>query len=123
QSDSNIKKDLKYLKKILLLDDKWDAINDLVEILQPFTKATNYLGGTDINDNDDDDNFQDLFDDDTSDEEEENEQDYVKSTPAKKKTKSSILSSFKKHIPVTVEEISEYLKLEEIDIECDPFVW
>ncbi|CAG8845193.1 10094_t:CDS:2, partial [Racocetra persica] len=29
--------------------------------------------------------------------------------------------NFKKHTPITVEEISEYLKLEEIDIECDPF--
>ncbi|CAG8847160.1 21806_t:CDS:1, partial [Racocetra persica] len=87
QSDFNTKKDLKYLKKILLLDDEWDAINDLVEILQPFTEATNYLGRSnyctylimvpilielkkddqlsvsnndniaDINDDDDDDNF------------------------------------------------------------------
>ncbi|CAG8850860.1 5109_t:CDS:1, partial [Racocetra persica] len=40
----------------------------------------------------------------------------VKSTSVKKKTKSSILSSFKKHIPVMVEEISDYLKLEEIDV-------
>ncbi|CAG8809804.1 2515_t:CDS:2, partial [Racocetra persica] len=75
--NSSYLKDLKYLKKILLLDDEWDAINDLVEILQPFTEANNYLGGTDINDDDDDNNFQDLFDNDTSDEEEEDEQNYT----------------------------------------------
>src|SRR6185295_5228179 len=41
----------------------------------------------------------------------------------KKIAKSSILSSFKKHTSSTVEEISDYLKLEEIDFEYDPFVW
>ncbi|CAG8836913.1 11799_t:CDS:1, partial [Racocetra persica] len=44
----------------------------------------------------------------------------VKSTTVKK-AKSSILSSFKKNIPATVEKIFNYLKLEEIDIDCNPF--
>ncbi|CAG8760162.1 11506_t:CDS:1 [Racocetra persica] len=57
------------------------------------------------------------------DKEKKNVRTKVKSTSVKKKTKSSILSSFKKHTPVMVEEISNYLKLEEIDIECNPFVW
>ncbi|CAG8803503.1 30781_t:CDS:2, partial [Racocetra persica] len=200
KSDSDTKKDLKYLKKILLYDDKWNTINDLVEILQPFAKAINYLGGSNyctylimvsiliklkkkyqlsITNNDiivetNDDDTQDLFDDDISDEEEkEDEQAYtpinidldkiksnlsnainyywpdltspssllpslldprcknkekknskteVKSTTVKK-AKSSILSSFKKNMPTTVEKISNYLKLEEIDIDCDPFEW
>ncbi|CAG8740827.1 11671_t:CDS:2, partial [Racocetra persica] len=46
KSDFDTKKDLKYLKKNLLYDDKWDTINDLVEILEPFAKTTDYLGGS-----------------------------------------------------------------------------
>ncbi|CAG8740338.1 13634_t:CDS:2, partial [Racocetra fulgida] len=47
----------------------------------------------------------------------------VKSTSTGKNAKNSILSSFKKYTPATVEELSDYLKLEEIDFDCDPFVW
>ncbi|CAG8510057.1 9777_t:CDS:2, partial [Scutellospora calospora] len=102
KSDSNTKKDFKYLKKILLTDSEWITINELVKILQPFYEATNYLGASnyctysvlvpilidlknryqptddieieDINNYDNDD--QDIFDD-TSYDEEEDEQAYT----------------------------------------------
>ncbi|CAG8795440.1 3619_t:CDS:1, partial [Racocetra fulgida] len=43
-----------------------------------------------------------------------------KSTSTGKNAKNSILSSFKKYTSATVEELSDYLKLEEIDFDCDP---
>ncbi|CAG8837695.1 14984_t:CDS:1, partial [Racocetra persica] len=46
KSDSDSKKDFKHLKKISLYDDEWDALQDLVEILEPCAEATNYLGGS-----------------------------------------------------------------------------
>ncbi|CAG8560033.1 17731_t:CDS:2, partial [Racocetra fulgida] len=45
----------------------------------------------------------------------------VKSTSTGKNAKNSIFSSFKKHKPATVEELSDYLKLKKIDFDCDPF--
>ncbi|CAG8477656.1 6557_t:CDS:2 [Scutellospora calospora] len=56
---------LKHLKIFLLSDNEWDTMEVLVEILQPFAKATDYL---EINYD-----CQDLFDDATADEEEEEE--------------------------------------------------
>ncbi|CAG8506168.1 7745_t:CDS:2, partial [Scutellospora calospora] len=185
KSDTEAKKDLKYLKKILLFDEEWDIISNLVEILELFAEATDYLGRSNyctysimvpvlielkknyINEiknnlyntmnyywpnltspssllpslldprckNLSFVSFAERFTTENLlcdeykkmknniDKEKKNVRTEVKSTSVKKKTKSSILSSFKKHMPVTVEEISDYLKLEEIDVEYDSFVW
>ncbi|GBB89806.1 hypothetical protein RclHR1_16600002 [Rhizophagus clarus] len=43
--DPDSKKDCKRLKQIMLQEQEWDTIKDLVSILKPFAEATNYLGG------------------------------------------------------------------------------
>lgn len=43
--DSDSKKDYKRLKKIMLEEEEWDVIKELIPILKPFAEATNYLGG------------------------------------------------------------------------------
>jgi hypothetical protein len=46
KTDLDSKKDCKRLKKIMLKEEEWNAIKDLVQILKPFAEATNYLGGS-----------------------------------------------------------------------------
>jgi hypothetical protein len=43
--DPDSKKDCKRLKQIMLQEQEWDTIKDLVSILKPFAEVTNYLGG------------------------------------------------------------------------------
>jgi hypothetical protein len=46
KSDSDSKKDYKRLKQIMLEEDEWEVIKDLIPVLQPFANATDYLGGS-----------------------------------------------------------------------------
>ncbi|GET01179.1 zinc finger BED domain-containing protein 1-like [Rhizophagus clarus] len=41
----DFKKNCKRLKQIMLQEQEWNTIKDLVSILKPFAEATNYLGG------------------------------------------------------------------------------
>ena len=43
--DSDSKRDYKRLKQIMLEEEEWEVIEDLLPILQPFADATDYLGG------------------------------------------------------------------------------
>ena len=45
-SDKQAKKDGKRLKDINLTEDEWNAINELIPILEPFANATELLGGS-----------------------------------------------------------------------------
>jgi hypothetical protein len=45
KTDLDSKKDYKRLKQIMLEEDEWDVIKDLIPVLTPFAEATNYLGG------------------------------------------------------------------------------
>ncbi|GES76468.1 zinc finger BED domain-containing protein 1-like [Rhizophagus clarus] len=45
-SDKQAKKDGKWLKDINLTEDEWNAISELVPILEPFANATELLGGS-----------------------------------------------------------------------------
>ncbi|CAB4412004.1 unnamed protein product [Rhizophagus irregularis] len=45
-SDKQAKKDGKRLKNINLTEDKWNAISELIPILEPFANATELLGGS-----------------------------------------------------------------------------
>jgi hAT family C-terminal dimerisation region len=45
KNDPDSKKDYKRLKKIMLEEEEWGVIKDLIQILRPFAEATNYLGG------------------------------------------------------------------------------
>ena len=44
KTDSDSKKDYKRLKQIMLEEKEWDVIKDLIPVLKPFAKTTNYLG-------------------------------------------------------------------------------
>ncbi|CAJ0857544.1 13323_t:CDS:2, partial [Entrophospora sp. SA101] len=46
ESDYDTRKDGKRLKKILLSDEEWELLKELVKILKPFEEATTYLGGS-----------------------------------------------------------------------------
>ena len=46
KTDSDSKKDYKRLKQIILEEDEWDVIKDLISVLNPFAKVTNLLGGS-----------------------------------------------------------------------------
>src|SRR5947207_12356657 len=43
KTDSDSKKDYKRLKQIILEEDEWDVIKDLIPVLNPFAEATNLL--------------------------------------------------------------------------------
>src|SRR5437764_15278268 len=45
KSDPDSKRDYKKLRQIMLEEDEWDVIKDLIPVLKPFAKATDYLGG------------------------------------------------------------------------------
>lgn len=45
-SDRQANKDGKRLKKINLTEDEWNAINELISVLEPFAHATEFLGGS-----------------------------------------------------------------------------
>lgn len=44
-SDSDAKKDGKQLDQIMLTNNEWDLLQDLILVLGPFEEATKYLGG------------------------------------------------------------------------------
>lgn len=46
ESDYDTRKDGKRLKKILLSDEEWDLLKELIKVLKPFEEATTYLGGS-----------------------------------------------------------------------------
>ena len=46
ETDSDSKKDSKQLKEIMITAQEWDLIQNLVDILEPFAEATDYLGGS-----------------------------------------------------------------------------
>ncbi|GET02276.1 zinc finger BED domain-containing protein 1-like [Rhizophagus clarus] len=46
KTDLDFKKDYKRLRKIMLEEEEWSAIKDVILILKPFAEATNYLGGS-----------------------------------------------------------------------------
>ena len=45
KTDLDSKRDYKRLKQIMLEEDEWDVIKDLIPVLKPFAEATDYLGG------------------------------------------------------------------------------
>jgi hypothetical protein len=45
KTDTDSKRDHKRLKQIMLEEEEWDVIKDLMPILKPFAEATDYLGG------------------------------------------------------------------------------
>lgn len=46
ETDSDSKKDSKQLKEIMITTQEWDLIQQLVDVLEPFAEATDYLGGS-----------------------------------------------------------------------------
>src|SRR5207248_10952301 len=44
KSDPDSKRDYKKLRQIMLEEDEWDVIKDLIPVLKPFAEATDYLG-------------------------------------------------------------------------------
>ena len=46
ESDNDSKKDSKQLKEIMITTQEWDLIQNLVDVLEPFAEATDYLGGS-----------------------------------------------------------------------------
>lgn len=46
ETDNDSKKDSKRLKEIMITTNEWDLIQKLVDILEPFAEATDYLGGS-----------------------------------------------------------------------------
>jgi hypothetical protein len=46
ETDIDSKKDSKQLKEIMITTQEWDLIQKLVEMLEPFAEATDYLGGS-----------------------------------------------------------------------------
>jgi hypothetical protein len=46
ETDGDSKKDSKQLKKIMITTQEWDLIQNLVDVLEPFAEATDYLGGS-----------------------------------------------------------------------------
>jgi hypothetical protein len=46
ETDRDSKKDSKRLKEIMITTQEWDLIRNLVDILEPFAEATDYLGGS-----------------------------------------------------------------------------
>lgn len=46
ETDNDSKKDSKQLKKIMITTQEWDLIQNLVDVLEPFAEATDYLGGS-----------------------------------------------------------------------------
>jgi hypothetical protein len=45
KNDPDSKRDYKRLKQIMIEEEEWDVIKNLIPILKPFAEATNYLGG------------------------------------------------------------------------------
>ena len=45
KSDPDSKRDYKKLRQIMLEEDEWDVIKDLIPVLKPFAETTDYLGG------------------------------------------------------------------------------
>jgi len=45
KTDPDSKRDSKRLKQIMIEEEEWDVIKNLIPILRPFAEATNYLGG------------------------------------------------------------------------------
>lgn len=46
ETDSNSKKDSKQLKEIMITTEEWDLLQNLVDVLEQFAEATDYLGGS-----------------------------------------------------------------------------
>ena len=46
ETNSDSKKDSKQLKEIMITTQEWNLIQKLVEVLELFAKATDYLGGS-----------------------------------------------------------------------------
>ncbi|CAB5336226.1 unnamed protein product [Rhizophagus irregularis] len=46
ETDQDSKKDSQRLTKVMLTNDEWDLLRDLISILGPFEEATQYLGGS-----------------------------------------------------------------------------
>ena len=46
KTDSDSKRDYKRLKQIMLEEEEWEVIEDLLPVLQPFADVTDYLGGS-----------------------------------------------------------------------------
>lgn len=46
ETDSNSKKDSKQLMEIMITTEEWNLLQNLVEVLEPFAEATDYLGGS-----------------------------------------------------------------------------
>lgn len=46
KTDLDSKKDYKMLQKIMLSSEEWDLLKSLKPILQPFSEATDLLGGS-----------------------------------------------------------------------------
>ena len=46
ETDRDSKKDSKRLKEIMITTQEWDLIRNLVDVLEPFAEATDYLGGS-----------------------------------------------------------------------------
>jgi hypothetical protein len=45
KNDPDSRRDYKRLKQIMIEEEEWDVIKNLIPILKPFAEATNYLGG------------------------------------------------------------------------------
>ncbi|PKB92434.1 hypothetical protein RhiirA5_444702, partial [Rhizophagus irregularis] len=46
ETDQDSKKDSQRLTKVMLTNDEWDLLRDLIPILGPFEEATRYFGGS-----------------------------------------------------------------------------
>ena len=46
ETDQDFRKDSRRLNKIMLTNDEWDLLQDLIPILGPFEEATRYLWGS-----------------------------------------------------------------------------
>src|SRR5437016_3428191 len=46
ETDKNSIKDSKQLKEILITTEEWDLLESLVDVLEQFAEATDYLGGS-----------------------------------------------------------------------------
>ena len=46
ETDRSLKKDSKQLKEIMITDEEWNLLQNLVNVLEQFAVATDYLGGS-----------------------------------------------------------------------------
>ncbi|CAG8720918.1 19986_t:CDS:2, partial [Racocetra persica] len=60
ESDYNIKKDAKRLYTIMLTKNEWQILEQLINLLAPFAKATTLLGNYQIESESDNINFDDI---------------------------------------------------------------